>query len=119
MHELSLVAELVDECVRRADGHDVATIRVRHATTISEETLRQAFEMVTAGGPLAGVRLEAEPFDLEFECSACHYADVLDHDHAVGHLRVCPSCGSVSNDAQPCELELVDCVLSQPAAAGP
>jgi Zn finger protein HypA/HybF involved in hydrogenase expression len=118
MHELSLVAELVDACVRSADDREIAVVRVRHASTIGEATVRQAFEMLTAGGPLAGVRLETEEFDIEFACSVCHYGGVLDHDHSVGHLRVCPACGSISNDAQPCELELVECVASQPAPAG-
>jgi Zn finger protein HypA/HybF involved in hydrogenase expression len=117
MHELSLVAELVDECVRRAGGREIAVIRVRHATTIGEDTVRQAFDMLTAGGPLDGVRLETEPFDLPFACDACNYAGVLDHDHAVGHLRVCPACGCVSNDEEPCELELVDWIPLQPGPA--
>jgi Zn finger protein HypA/HybF involved in hydrogenase expression len=112
MHELSLVAELVDECVRRADGRDILRVRVRHATTISEETLRQAFVMLTAEGPLVGARLDTEAFAITLHCTACKNASVLDHDHAIGHLRVCPACGTVSDDPQPCELELAEMVLT-------
>jgi Zn finger protein HypA/HybF involved in hydrogenase expression len=114
MHELSLVAELVDECVRDAGSRDIEVIRVRHASTISEETVRQAFGMLTAGGPLAGVRLETEVFSLTLHCAACDRVAVLDHDHAIGHIRVCPACGTVSNDPEACELELV--AISERAA---
>jgi Zn finger protein HypA/HybF involved in hydrogenase expression len=107
MHELSLVAELVDECVASAGNRDIELIRIRHASTISEETVRQAFDMLTTGSPLAGVRLETEEFTLSLHCAACDHSAVLDHDHAIGHVRVCPACGTVSNDPQACELELV------------
>jgi Zn finger protein HypA/HybF involved in hydrogenase expression len=107
MHELSLVAELVDECLGRAGSREIEVIRVRHASTISEDTVRQAFDMLTTGSRLAGVRLETEEFGLSLHCAACDRIAVLDHDHAIGHIRVCPACGTVSNDPQTCELELV------------
>ena len=34
MHELSLVADLLDVCVRQAAGRRVLRVGVRHATTI-------------------------------------------------------------------------------------
>lgn len=107
MHELSLVAELVDECVQRAGDREIALVRLRHASTISEETVRQAFDMLTRGGPLAGVPLDIEMFELTLRCRACDRVSVLDHDHAIGHIRVCPACGTVSGEPQACELELV------------
>jgi len=112
MHELSLVAELVDECVRQADGRNVASVQVRHATTIDEEALRQMFAMLTAEGPLVDARLDTKAFAITLRCAACNRLDVLDHDHAIGHLRICPSCGAVSDDPQPCELEVTGMVLT-------
>lgn len=112
MHELSLVAELVDECVRRADGQHIECVQIRHATTIDEEALRQMFAMLTAEGPLVGARVDTEAFAITLRCTACKRVSVLDHDHAIGHLRVCPSCGTVSDDPQPCELEVTGMVLT-------
>jgi Zn finger protein HypA/HybF involved in hydrogenase expression len=108
VHEFSLVAELVDEVGIRAAGRQVAAVRVRHASTIEEETLRQAFSMLTADGPLAGAQLEAEAFEIALTCPACGFVGGLDHDHLHGHIRVCPSCGAVSGDSQVCELEMLD-----------
>ena len=107
MHEISLVAELLDECVRRADGRRVALVRVRHANTIPDDVLEQAFAMLTVDGPLAGAHLEREEFDLTIHCAACGYDGILTHDHAVGHMLICPQCGSLSSSSHPVELELL------------
>ena len=107
MHEISLVAELLEECVRRADGRRVSVVRVRHANTIPDDVLEQAFAMLTGVGPLAGARLQREEFDLTIHCAACGYDGILTHDHAVGHMLICPQCGSVTSSSHPIELELL------------
>jgi len=107
MHELSLVAELIDEVAQRAGGHTVATVVVRHATTIDEETLRQAFVMLAADHSFAAARLVCEPFEITLNCAGCGFAGRLDHDHLAGHVRVCPRCGAISGDSGVAELELV------------
>lgn len=107
MHELSLVAELIDEVEQRAAGRSVALVVVRHATTIGEESLRQAFTMLTTDRSLADTRLVCEPFEIALDCDACGFAGVLDHDHLAGHVRVCPQCGDISGDSSLSEMELV------------
>ena len=111
MHEVSLVADLVEECARRANGHPVATVRIRHANTLDDDGLRELFAMCGAGGPLAHAVLESEQFDVELACSACGFTGTVDSDHVYGHLRVCPACGALSDDDDTAELELVDVVL--------
>jgi len=54
VHEVSLVAELITECERRSAGRPVGVVRVRHASSIPEPALRQAFRMLTEGSSLAG-----------------------------------------------------------------
>jgi Zn finger protein HypA/HybF involved in hydrogenase expression len=99
---------LVDECARQAAGRGVSLVRVRHATTITEESLRQAFEMLTQQGLLAGARLEAEPFAVLLEC-ACGFGGALGHDDVIsGSIVVCPDCGEVSTRARTAELELLE-----------
>ena len=43
MHEVGMVAELVDAAVATAAGRHVAAVRIRYATTVPEDVLRQAF----------------------------------------------------------------------------
>lgn len=110
MHEVSLVAELVEVCEQQAAGRPVDVVRVRHATTIPAEALEQAFRMLTDGGSLAGARLEAEPFDVELACG-CGFEGALGHDDlAGGSMAICPRCGDVSTLHRTAELELLEVV---------
>ena len=116
MHEVSLVAELVDACQRRAAGAPVELVRVRHASSISAESLEQAFRMLTAGGPLAATQLEVEAFDIELAC-ACGFRGVLGHDDLIGgSMAVCPACGDVSTLSRTAELELLEVRAGLPVA---
>ncbi|MHB8890900.1 MAG: hydrogenase/urease maturation nickel metallochaperone HypA [Candidatus Limnocylindrales bacterium] len=108
MHEVSLVAELVEAAEVRAGGAPVALVRVRHATTFPEDVLRQAFEMLTETGPLAGAALQLEPFDVELAC-ACGFAGALGHDDMVGgSMAVCPACSELTQLPPTAELELLE-----------
>ena len=108
MHEVGLVAALVDAAVEHAGGAPVSLVRVRHATTIPEEVLRQAFEMLVADGPLASAELVAEPFDRRLACS-CGFDGPLGHDDVIGpDAAVCPSCGELRAIPVTPELELLE-----------
>lgn len=108
MHEVSLVAELITECERRSAGRPVRLIRVRHASTIPEPTLRQAFTMLTEGGALAGATLVAETFTVELRCG-CGFTGALGHDDLINaSIAVCPACGEVSTLRRTAELEVLE-----------
>ena len=110
MHEVGLVAELVDAAVAQTGDRPASVVRVRYATTIPEDVLRQAFEMLSDGGPLAGASLEAEPFDIRLRC-ACGFDGPLGHDDMVGpSMAICPWCGDISTPPRTAELELVEVV---------
>lgn len=112
MHEVALVAELVEAAAARSGGSPVSVVRVRYATTIPEDVLRQAFAMLVVDGPLADAALEAEAFDIRLDC-ACGYAGVLGHDDMVGtSMAICPSCGDVSMPPRTAELELLEVVTA-------
>jgi Zn finger protein HypA/HybF involved in hydrogenase expression len=114
MHEVSLVAALVEECERRAAGQPVRLVRIRHASSIPDATLRQAFAMLVPGGTLAGARLEADPFDVELSCS-CGFNGALGHDDIIGRtVVVCPVCGDVSVQPRTAELELLAIETDRP-----
>jgi len=108
MHEVSLVADLVAEAERQADGRPVTVIRIRYASSIPEETLRQAFQMLTEDGPLANARLDAQPFDVLLECP-CGFSGALGHDDLISSsIAVCPACGAVHTRPRTAELELLE-----------
>ena len=114
MHEVSLVAELVEQCASRAAGAPVRLVRVRHASSIPDSAIRQAFTMLTEGGNLADARLETEPFDIRLRC-ACGFDGALGHDDLISSsLAVCPSCGDVSSRPRTAEIELLE-VSTAPA----
>jgi Zn finger protein HypA/HybF involved in hydrogenase expression len=93
MHELSLVAELVDECCRRAGGELISLVRVRCSMPDADGELQQAFLMMTEATPLDGAVLEVEPATLLVAC-ACGYRGPVG-DGIVGHMFVCPECSQV------------------------
>lgn len=112
MHEVSLVAELVEECERRAAGHLVCLVRIRHASSIPAAALQQAFHMLTKDGCAADARLDAEVFDVRL-CCACGFDGVLGHDDLVGgSMAVCPDCGDVSTLSRTADLELIEVRLA-------
>ena len=108
MHEVGMVAQLVDAAVATAGGRPVTAVRIRFATTVPEDVLRQAFEMLTAEGPLASAVLETEPFDVRLACP-CGFTGALEHDDVIGPGQaVCPSCGELRSFPPTPELELVE-----------
>ena len=108
MHEVSLVAALVDAAAARAGGRPVTLVRVRHATTVPPDVLRQAFQMLVTAGALEGAVLDAEPFDVPIVC-ACGHAGALSHDDLVGGgMAACPACGALLEAPRTAELELLE-----------
>ncbi len=103
-----MVAELVGAAVARVDGRRVELVRIRHASTVPGDVLRQAFKMLTAEGPLAGAALETEPFEVRLTCP-CGFDGALEHDDVIGPGQaVCPSCGDFRTFPPTPELELVE-----------
>jgi Zn finger protein HypA/HybF involved in hydrogenase expression len=108
MHEVALVAELVDVAVARSAGRPVALVRVRRATTIPDDVLRQSFEMLVVGTTLGDAVLEVTPFDVRLAC-ACGFDGALEHDDVIGPSQaVCPGCGELRGIPPTAELELVE-----------
>lgn len=109
MHEVSLVAELVDAVADRAGGAPVSLVRVRHATTIPSDVLEQAWAMLTDEGALAAATLEAESFEIRIACRACGYEGPVGHDDVVApSIASCPSCGAIVTFPPTAEIELVE-----------
>lgn len=110
MHEVALVAELVDAAVAYAAGRPVREVRIRYASTVPEDVLLQAWTMLVAAGPLEAAELRAEPFDLVLACP-CGYDGPLGHDDVIGPGQaVCPWCSELRAIPVTPELLLVEVV---------
>lgn len=108
MHEVALVAELLDAAAHHAAGRTVSVVRVRHAAAISAGSLQQAFTMLTEDGPMADATLETSEFELVYRC-ACGFDGALGHDDLLGgSMVVCPACGGVGSLGRTAELELLE-----------
>jgi Zn finger protein HypA/HybF involved in hydrogenase expression len=116
VHEVSLVEELAQAVAERAAGRPVAMVRVRRATTIPPDVLRFAWELVTRDGPLEGIELSDESYEIRLACG-CGWAGILGHDDVVGPGRaVCPGCDGLRAIEHTAELELVEVRVREPAA---
>jgi Zn finger protein HypA/HybF involved in hydrogenase expression len=104
MHELSLVTELVAECVHRAGGRQVAAVQVRCPDGVDADELTEAFAQLTAGGALGGAVLEIERVPQLLTCG-CGFAGEVGPEQCAGHMVVCPACGRVHE--APNALELI------------
>ena len=108
MHEVSLVADLIEQARVRSGGRQVKLVRVRHASSIPAAALQQAFRMLTTGTGMAGAALDAESFAVELRCP-CGFSGALGHDDLIGgSVAVCPACGDVSTQPRTAELELLE-----------
>src|SRR5690242_1650493 len=96
MHEYSATHALVGEVVRQLKTRGVEkvlAIRLRRGSAFSEAALRQAYAASSAGTMLENAELIVETIDLTFRC-ACGYARVINSEDLIGHMFVCPDCGS-------------------------
>ena len=95
MHDYHAVKALVAR-LERLPGPAILEVTVRASPIFSPEALQQAYEMLTAGTPLAGSRLAVEEFPERRECRRCGDAFAVSPDLTAGHLVICPRCGEVS-----------------------
>jgi hydrogenase nickel incorporation protein HypA/HybF len=100
MHDYHAVEALVErlrEELGEREQTEVAEVRIRADSVFSSEALQQAYEMLTADTPLEGSRLVVEELESEWQCPSCGGSWTVSRDDLVGHLLVCPSCGSASS----------------------
>lgn len=110
MHEVALVADLVDAAIARVEGPTARRVVVRYASTIPVDVFEQAWAMLTAGSPLDGAELDAAAFPVRLACS-CGFEGALEHDDVIGPGQaVCPSCSELRTFEATPELELVEVI---------
>ncbi len=95
MHDYHAVSALV---ARLTGDPSLATgigeVRIQASPVFSPEALRQAYEMLACGTPLAGSRLVVEEMADRRKCARCEVAWTVSRDDVAGHVVICPSCGA-------------------------
>jgi len=120
VHEVGLVADLIDACLAEAGDAPVERVVIRRASTTSEDAIRQAFAMLTAGGPLGGARLDAELMPVRLACGCGFDGPIGPDDDAGGGVLVCPGCGAIHRGPRTAEIELLAVeIAAAPPARGP
>lgn len=113
MHEYGIVDHLIGEFLKTPTARGlpkVSLVRLRYGPGLTAASVRQAFQVQSAGTPLAGARLELEPKPVTIACSCGaelspypqehghdhdHDGDHdHDHDHGLPYLD-CSRCGQV------------------------
>ena len=113
-HEYSIVESLVEQVLKKLEGAGnakVTKLRFRRGSAFSEEALFQAFEAHSAGTLLEGVTLEVETVNLAHKCS-CGNEQIINSDDLVGHMFICPVCGTIREVDEAHDLELLEIVTA-------
>ncbi|MCR4404114.1 MAG: hydrogenase maturation nickel metallochaperone HypA [Candidatus Acetothermia bacterium] len=129
MHEYSVAEELVravlaELTARGLQGEDLLEVHLRKGELrlLSDEALRQAYEILAEGTPLAGSKLVLEEVKAEVVCRACGYRGPAAYPddpayHFLTPILACPRCRGPVELESGRELELVQLVLATPEEA--
>lgn len=112
MHEFgvteAIIVRLLNQ-LQRDKVSKVLKITFKRSSAFSEEVLRQTFDVISTGTPLAGADLVVEVAVLHITCN-CGHTSTVNSDDLIGHMFVCPSCGVLKEIAEAHDLELIEVV---------
>lgn len=116
MHEVSVVSGIIDAAVAELKNHNVTkvdelTVIIGDLTSLGEEQMQFAYEVMIKDTPLEGsiIRFEREPVNLRCKCGFEGPADTISNDfynHVVPVLS-CPECkgGVEITSGQTCRIK--------------
>lgn len=104
MHEVSVTTGIVDAVIAELSKYNVekvnaVNIAIGDMTSLGDEQMEFAYEIVTRGTILEGSKLVIEHVPVEVECDACGYRGpvkmLTDPDYESHSIPVlsCPECG--------------------------
>ena len=112
MHEFGVTETIIRRLLnqlRRDHISKVRKITFRRRSDFSEEVLRQTFDLLRVDTPLANAELVVEIRVLDITC-VCGYSSRVNGESLVGHIFMCPNCGSLREIDEAHELELAEVV---------
>ena len=102
MHEVSVVSDLVSAILRELEKYNVekveeVTLVIGDMTTLGEEQMEFAYEIVTKDTKLEGSKLAIEHEHIRILCETCGYeggVQMLESDYGEHTIPVlsCPEC---------------------------
>jgi hydrogenase nickel incorporation protein HypA/HybF len=103
MHELSVMAQVVESVTKELEGKhiikvEVVRLEIGELTMLGKEQLKFAWGILTGDGPLKGSRLTVVKKPAVIECLKCGYRGGARHSTGLGSHIVfpyiaCPKCG--------------------------
>jgi Zn finger protein HypA/HybF involved in hydrogenase expression len=111
MHEYSVVSQMIERLLLKLQTEGVKEVRavhLRRGSTFQEGPIRQAFAMLSGGTPLANAEIVVDMYSVEHTCANCGYKQVVTADDLVGHMFICPECGTPKELDEAHALELVE-----------
>jgi Zn finger protein HypA/HybF involved in hydrogenase expression len=112
MHEFGVTEAIIRRLLnqlRRDHISKVRKITFRRRSDFSEEILRQTFDLLRVDTPLANAELVVEIRVQDITC-VCGYSSRVNGESLVGHIFMCPNCGSLREIDEAHELELAEVV---------
>src|SRR4051794_30053346 len=112
MHEFGVTEVIIKRLLNQLERDRVSKvlkITFRRSSAFSDEVLRQTFDVLSVGTPLAGAELVVEVAVLQVKCS-CGQNSRVRSDDLVGHMFICPNCGAVREIAEAHDLELIEVI---------
>jgi len=91
VHELSLTQSIIEAVVEKTGGAEVTVVRLRigRLSGVVVDSIRFCFDVVAAGTPVAGARLDIEEPSGRGRCRDCATEFAADDP-----IVLCPGCGS-------------------------
>jgi Zn finger protein HypA/HybF involved in hydrogenase expression len=112
MHEFGVVEALVKPLLEQLEHEHITRVNEVHfqrGSAFSEIALRQAFRALTVDTPLEQAKLMIKTVNLKHRCS-CGHEQVITTDDLIGHMFICPVCGTIREVDEAHELELLKVV---------
>jgi len=123
MHEFAIVEAVVRETLASLSDQgvkhgDIASLHFRRGSTFSEDALRLTFEALAEGTILENADLIIDTVNITCRC-ACGHEQVVTSDDLIGHMFLCPTCGTVQEAPGVHDLELIEVILNDTARSLP
>ena len=112
MHEFGVTETIIRRLLnqlRRDHISKVRKITFRRRSDFSEEILRQTFNLLRVETPLANAELVVE-VRVPYVTCVCGYSSRVNGESLVGHIFICPNCGSLREIDEAHDLELAEVV---------
>jgi Zn finger protein HypA/HybF involved in hydrogenase expression len=114
MHEFGIVQSLTNALLDQIKVEQITRvdeIHFRRGSAFSEDALRQAFAALSVGTPLENAKMVIETINLDHKC-VCGHQQIITSDDLIGHMFVCPVCGTIREVDEAHDLELTQIVVA-------